>query len=175
MAREGIAGQVRNYLDPESNLGRGSKHVAFARVTSILAPLMKVERDSVEKPVLLGIMTVSAPVANPALGPGCYGLYFKGKGVSAAQKAALEEAEKAEKAKKLGKEPNGKEPKDGKDAKSGKKKPDAKPAEKPADDKKAPDGKKQPDGKSGKGDAPKDGGAKPEGEKPPVGDKKPEL
>ncbi len=92
LSPQGIAGQVVQYHDPETGVGRGSKHLAFTKVTSILAPLIKVEKESIEKPILLGILTTSMPIAKPALPAGSYGIYFKGKGESAAQKLAKEEA-----------------------------------------------------------------------------------
>jgi formylglycine-generating enzyme required for sulfatase activity len=94
LSPQGVAGQVVQYHDPETGVGRGSKHLAFTKVTSILAPLLKVEKDSVEKPVLLGIFTTSTPIAKPQLPPGSYGVYFKGKGESADQKLAREAARK---------------------------------------------------------------------------------
>ncbi len=136
LTKDGVAGQVLQYVDPETNVLRGGKHLAFTRVTSILAPLMKVERDSVDKPVLLGILTVSSPIAHPNLPAGNYGLYFKGKGTSDEQKKALEDAKKHEKA--GGKEKKAGDPKD--DPKS-----DPKDGDKKGD-------KKKDDKKSGKAD-----------------------
>ncbi|MBL8840547.1 MAG: SUMF1/EgtB/PvdO family nonheme iron enzyme [Planctomycetes bacterium] len=151
LTKDGIAGQVLQYVDPDTNVVRGGKHLAFTRVTSVLAPMMKVERDSVEKPVLLGILTVSSPIAEPNLPAGNYGIYFKGKGASDAQKQAEEEAKKAGK--------NGKKA-DG-DKKDGDKK-DADKKDEKKDDKK--NDKRAP--KSGeKKDAPAEGDKPAEGEK----------
>jgi len=95
LSPQAVAGQVVQFHDPVTGVGRGSKYLAFTKVTSILAPLLKVEKDSIENPVLLGILTTSTPIAKPELPAGSYGIYFKGKGESAAQKLAKEEAKKA--------------------------------------------------------------------------------
>ncbi len=159
-----IAGQVVQYVDPDTNLTRvGAKYVAFTRVTSILSPLMKVEHDSIEREVLLGVLTVSTPLSIRAptgvatLPGGSYAICFKGKGLSAAQKLANDDAKKAEKEAKKDDDKKAKEekkakkddrakksakgdpkPADGGDAKPGEAKPgDAKPegaaGDKPAD------------------------------------------
>ena len=121
LTKDGIAGQQLQYVDPETNVVRGAKHIAFTRVNSVLAPIMKVERDSVETPVLLGILTVTAPIVEPNLPAGNYGFYFKGKGASEAQKKAELDAKKGEEEAKKG-EKNGK----GGDAKKDEKKRDKK-------------------------------------------------
>lgn len=90
----GLAGQEVQYVDPDTSLVRGAKQLAFTRVSSILAPMAKVERDSIETPALLGILTVSTPIAEPRLPAGSYGIFFKGKGVSEEQKRLAEEAKK---------------------------------------------------------------------------------
>jgi len=91
---DAIAAQLVQYVDPESNVARGSKHFAFTRVTSIPSPILKIENDSVEKPALLAVFTTSTPVADPPLPPGSYGIFFRGKGLTEAQKKEIEAARK---------------------------------------------------------------------------------
>lgn len=175
LSPQAVAGQVVQYHDPESGVGRGSKYLALTKVTSILAPLLKVEKDSIEKPVLLGILTVSTPIAKPSLPAGSYGIYFKGKGESAAQKLAKEEAKEAAKKAKPDDKPH--PPKNGK-GRAGKGADDA--GEKggetgnddpPKDDKKKPDPKTRPGKAGGDKDGAKDDPPAPEGGEKKDGEK----
>ncbi len=151
-SKEAIAGQVAQYVDAELNLVSGCRYFAFTKVASILSPILKVEHDSVEKPTLIAVLTTSAPIANPKLPAGSYAVYFKGKGLTEAQKKEAEAAEKKEKGDKADgddKDPKG-EKKDnkkdnGKGAGKGPKKGEPKEGGKPADGAKPADAAKPGD------------------------------
>jgi formylglycine-generating enzyme required for sulfatase activity len=153
---DGIVAELVQYVDPDQNVGRGSKYFAFTRVTGIPSPILKVENDSVEKPMLLAVFTTSIPVADPPLPAGSYGVYFKGKGLTEAEKKAKAEADAA------AKKPKGGEAGGEKGRKAGDKRGEGGAKKGGKDGKDDQDsGSKPADGKDG----PKDGEGAPEGEK----------
>lgn len=104
MDTESVAAQTVISHNPKSDVITGSSHLAFARATRINKSQTKLDSDSVEEPVLVGILYTSRDALAPKLPRGNYAIYYKGKGESEAYKEAEKQAKAEEK--------NGKTPKD---------------------------------------------------------------
>ena len=83
---ETMAGQEILTTDSETGLVIQSDTLAFAHITRTRVSESRFMKDTIEAPVIVGIFTTTQPIQDPPLPAGSYGLYFRGKGESKAQK-----------------------------------------------------------------------------------------
>lgn len=95
---EAMAAQLIHETDAEGRV-QSADHLAFTRIKESLFKSESVFNNaSKEEPVAIGIFTTSKPLAYPDLPAGSYTVYFKGEGLSKAQKEAQRAVEEAKKA-----------------------------------------------------------------------------
>jgi formylglycine-generating enzyme required for sulfatase activity len=94
---DALAAQFIQYVDQDTKLVTGAKVFGFTRVGKLPKSPAKVKKESIEKPVLVGLFTTTQHINEPRLPAGDYAVYFKAKGMSEKQKAALKAKAEADK------------------------------------------------------------------------------
>jgi len=80
LAEASIAAETLHPADPALP-GARARHLAFARVVAAgKAGTLKMRRDSIDAPRLVGLLTLSEPARAPALAAGDYAVRFKARG-----------------------------------------------------------------------------------------------